>query len=72
MGTRLKFLGTSVFFTMVAFISFSVIASGVSHRLRFWVMALSCTVFAILSLVGVFFPQKMKWLMDAYKKKNEV
>ena len=27
-------------------------------------------VCCVLSLVGVFAPKKMKWLMDAWKKKN--
>ena len=70
MGTRLKFLGLAVFFAMVTFLGAAFLAKGVGSDLRHWVLLISGGVFCVLSLVGVILPQKMKWLLDGWKKGN--
>ena len=70
MGTRLKFLGLAVFFAMVAVLGAAFLANGMGRHVRWWFLLLSGGVCCVLSLVGVFAPKKMKWLMDAWKKKN--
>ena len=70
MGTRLKFLGLAVFFAMVTFLGVAFLANGMGTNVRSGWLAIAGGVFCVLSLVGVFAPKKMKWLMDAWKKKN--
>ena len=70
MGTRLKFLGLAVFFAMVAILGAAFLAKGIGADFRNWAMAIAGAACCVLSLVGVFAPQKMKWLLDGWKKKN--
>ena len=70
MKKRLIFLGMAVFFAMVTFLGLAFIQVR-GHYARWWFMFLFGAVFCILSLAGVFAPQKMQWLMDACKPKNE-
>ena len=71
MGTRLKFLGLAVFFAMVTFLGAAFVVNR-GNYVRWWLMLISGAVFCVLSLVGVFAPQKMKWLLDGWKEKNNV
>ena len=70
MGTRLKFLGLAAFCAMVTFLGAAFLAKGVGSVLRHWFLLISGGVFCVLSLVGVIFPNKMKWILDGRKKKN--
>ena len=70
MGTRLKFLGLAVFFAMVAVLGAAALLDGNSSIIRWWFLLIAGGVCCVLSLVGVFAPKKMKWLMDAWKKRN--
>ena len=70
MVTRLKFLGLAVFFAMVAVLGAAALIDGNSSIIRWWFLLIAGGVCCVLSLAGVFAPKKMKWLMDAWKKKN--
>ena len=70
MSTRVKFLGLAVFFAMVAFLGAVFLAKGMGADFRNWVMAIAGAVCCALSLVGVIVPDKMKWLLDGWKKRN--
>ena len=70
MSTRLKFLGLAVFFAMVAFLGAAFLVSGMGTLLRYWVMVIAGAACCVLSLVGVVVPDKMKWLLDGWKKGN--
>ena len=69
MGTRLKFLGLAVFFAMVAFLGAAFVVSN-GNYVRWWLMLISGAVFCVLSLVGMFCPGRMQWLMDGWQKQH--
>lgn len=68
MGTRLKFLGLAVIFAMMAFLGAAFIANGMGRYVRWWFTFIFAAVFCVLSLVGVIFPNKMKWILDEWQK----
>jgi len=68
MGTRLKFLGLAVIFAMMAFLGAAFIANGMGRYVRWWFLLITASVFCVLSLVGVFCPGRMQWLLDAWQK----
>ena len=70
MATRLKFLGLAVFFAMVTFLGTAFLANGMGTNVRSGYLAIAGGIFCLLSLVGVFAPKKMKWLLDGWNKKN--